>query len=119
MPLQQLQIQIPDYVKMEKHTPFSSTDRFVRHITELANSLQDHKRAILLTCFIYDNPGFEVIERSTNYEQVKAAVESAAIMGVEIWQANFKLTSDKVSLDRYFKLSNRAVSTSTHKTGRS
>lgn len=104
-PLQQLQITIPDYVKTKKATPFSSTDRFVKHITELANSLQDHERAILLTCFIYDNPCFEVIEHSTNYEQVRAAVNRCTKMGVETWQANFQITSSGVTLDRYFKIS--------------
>lgn len=84
-PLQQLQAVIPDYVKTKKVTPFSSTDRFVKHITGLGNSLKDHERAILLTCFIYDNPGFEVIERSTNYEQVTAAVGKSTMMGLETW----------------------------------
>lgn len=103
-PLQHLQTPIPDYVKTKKLTPFSSTERFVKHITELANSLESHQRAILLTCFIYDNPRFEVIERSANYEQVKAAVEDAAAKGVEQWQVNFKITPYSVKLERYFRL---------------
>ena len=82
-PLQQLQIEIPEYVKIEKRTPFSSTDRMVRHITELAESLKNHQRAIFLTCFLYDNPGFEVIERSTNYDTVYEAVQKAVRAGVE------------------------------------
>ena len=104
-PLQQLQIDIPDYVKRKKYTPFSSTDRFQRHITELANSLESHQRAILLCCFIYDNPGFEVIEHSTNYDQVKKAVDSAQEKGVEIWQANFSIQPESVSLKKYFQIS--------------
>ena len=103
-PLQQLQMTIPDYVKTKKNTPFSSTDRFQRHITELADSLETHQRAILLCCFIYDNPGFEVIERSTNYEQIKTAVDSAQSRGVEIWQTNFRITPNEVLLDRYYKI---------------
>jgi len=91
-------------VKIKKSTPFSSTERFVKHITGLANSLESHQRAILLTCFIYDNPRFEVIEQSTNYEQVKTVVEDAAAKGVEQWQVNFKITPYDVKLDRYFRL---------------
>lgn len=104
-PLQQLQVNIPDYVKTKNVTPFSSTDRFQRHITELADSLESHQRAILLCCFIYDNPGFRVIEHSTNYEQVKAAVDSAQERGVEIWQTNFRITAKGVALDKYFRIS--------------
>jgi len=105
MPLQTLQVSIPDYVKTRKTTPLSSTDRFVKHITELANSLKSHQRAILLLCFLYNNPGFEVIERSTNYEQVSNAVNKSKSTGVESWQANFNITPNGVELVKYFKIS--------------
>ena len=104
-PLQTLQVELPEWVKTKKVTPFSSTDRFVRHITELANSLQSHQRAILLTNFLYDNPGFEVIDRSTHYEQVKSAVDAAQERGVEIWQSNFRIDPDGVLLEKYFRIS--------------
>lgn len=103
-PLQSLQVEVPEWVKTKKMTPFSSTDRFVRHITELTNSLESHQRAILLTCFIYDNPGFQVIEKSTNYDSVKKAVDAAQEKGVEIWQANFKIDAKGVKLTRYFPI---------------
>lgn len=103
-PLQHLQIDIPSYVKTKKVTPFSSTDRMVKHINELTGSLQSHQRAILLTVFLYDNPGFQVIERSTNYEVVKKTVNQSVSLGVEIWQANFKITPQDVTLERYFRI---------------
>lgn len=103
-PLQHLQLDIPEYVNTKKVTPFSSTDRMVKHITELADSLQTHQRAVFLLCFIYDNPGFKVIEKSTNYEQVSNAVNDCISKGVEIWQANFQLTPAQVSLDKYFRI---------------
>jgi sugar fermentation stimulation protein A len=102
-PLQSLQIDIPDYIKKKKITPFNSTDRFVKHVSELGKSLQSHQRAILLTCFIYDNPGFRVIEKSTHYDEVKATVEKSKSLGVEIWQANLEIQPDGVRLMRYFK----------------
>lgn len=67
-PLQHLQVDIPEWVKTKKVTPFSSTGRMQRHVEELASSLKEQERAILLVVFLYDNPGFQVIERSTNYE---------------------------------------------------
>ena len=102
-PLQQLQIDIPSYIKTKKVTPFSSTDRMIKHVTELTKSLQDHERAIFLSCFIYDNPGFRVIERSTNYEQVTKVMSKSHAAGVETWQANFEITPDRVRLLRYFQ----------------
>lgn len=103
-PLQHLQIDIPDYVKTKKVTPFSSTGRMTKHIKELAGSLTKHQRAILLTCFIYDNPGFRIIEKSTKYDEVKEVVDNSISKGVETWQANFKITPTGVTLDRYFRL---------------
>lgn len=103
-PLQQLQIDMPEHIKTKKLSPFDATDRMLRHIRDLADSLASQERAILLTCFIYDNPGFQVVERSVRYEQVKAAVQESEEKGVERWQANFTLSSKGVSLCKYFRL---------------
>ncbi len=103
-PLQHLQIDIPPHVKTKKVTPFSSTDRMTRHITELGDSLKKNQRAILLLCFMYDNPGFRVITKSTKYEEVKRIVDENIAKGVEIWQANFKINSIAVSLEKYFRI---------------
>ena len=104
-PLQHLQVDIPEWVKTKKVTQFSSTDRMQRHVSDLAGSLQAHERAILLCCFIYDNPGFQVIERSTNYDEVKATVDASVAKGVETWQANFRITANEVTLEKYFPIS--------------
>lgn len=103
-PLQHLQIDYPDYIKTKKISDFNSTDRFVKHITELVNSLKEHERAILLLCFIYDNPGFKVIEKSTHYNEVKKALDTSIKLGLEIWQANFEINLKGVKLARYFKI---------------
>lgn len=103
-PLQHLQIEYPDHIRTKKVAPFSSTDRLVKHITELGNSLQNNQRAILLNCFFYNNPGFVASQKSTNYEEVKAAFERSIALGVETWQANFEMTAESVRLIRYFKM---------------
>lgn len=103
-PLQHLQIDIPKHVLTKKSAPFSSTERFIKHITELASSLKNHERAILLNCFIYDNPGFQIIEKSTHYEEVKIVVDNSLKAGVELWQANFKITDKGIKLIKYFRI---------------
>lgn len=75
-----------------------------RHMSELGKSLNRSEKAIFLTCFIYDNPGFQVITRSTNYEEVKETVEANVAKGVQTWQANFKITPAEVTLEKYFQL---------------
>lgn len=101
-PLVSLQVEYGPHIKVTKVAPFSSTDRFVKHINELANSLNENQRAILLICFIYDNPGFEVGVRSTNSEYVREQVKKSTSKGVETWQVNFRITPKKVELTRYF-----------------
>lgn len=103
-PLQHLQVDVPEWVKTKKVTPFSSTDRMQRHMAELAGSLKEHERAILLICFIYDNPGFQIIERSTNYKEVKTTFDDSVSKGVETWQANFTITPMGVCLKKCFKI---------------
>lgn len=104
MPLVSLQLEMPDHVKTKKTAPFGSTDRFVRHITELKNSLQSHQKAVLLSCFMYDNPGFRVTVKSTTYREVTSTVRSSTDAGVELWQANFEITPEMVRLTRYFRI---------------
>jgi DNA-binding protein, stimulates sugar fermentation len=110
MPLQTIQLEIPDHVKTKKVTPFGSTDRLVKHITELKHSLEDHQKAALLTCFIYDNPGFRVTQKSTHYKEVSTAVKDSEKAGVEIWQVNFEMTPEKVRLKKYFKITFSEIS---------
>lgn len=103
-PLISLQVEVPEWVRRKKQTPFDSTGRMVRHVGELAASLGENDRAILLTCFIYDNPGFQVVHRSEHYEQTKAALDAARAAGVETWQANFELTPEGVELRKCFPI---------------
>jgi sugar fermentation stimulation protein A len=103
-PLQHLQVDVPEWVKTKKAAPFSSTGRMSKHFEELGRSLAEHERAILLVCFVYDNPGFKIVEHSTNYDQVKELVDRNVARGVETWQANFEITPLGVELKKYFPI---------------
>jgi len=58
----------------------------------------------MLVVFIYDNPGFEIVEKSTNYDEVKAIVDASVVRGLETWQANFKITPEQVTPEKYFRI---------------
>jgi sugar fermentation stimulation protein A len=88
-----MQVEAVDHIKKKKIGKFSSTDRF-------RNTSMN-----LLVCFIYDNPGFRVVVKSTNSDYVKEQVESCTAKGVESWQANFEITPERVKLSKYFNLS--------------
>ena len=101
-PLQTLQIEYDTDIKTEKVSSFSSTDRFVKHINELADSLENNEKAILLNTFQYDNPRYEILNPSTNYIEVRENVDRCIEKGLEIWQGNMKIDPEGVELLKYW-----------------
>lgn len=102
-PLVQLQTPIPPYIELLPEAPFSSTDRALRHMRELAQSLEEHQRAIILYCFYYDNPGFKFYH-GTTYDEVRSTVRECHDKGVELWQANFSFGPTGVQLKHTWQL---------------
>jgi len=91
-------------VSYKSHSEFDSFDRFIKHIYELSSSLNINQRAILLNCFIYNNPRFKVPPKTSKSEEILTAVRSAVKNGVEIWQVNMEITPEMVHLINYFEL---------------
>lgn len=108
-PLQTLQVEKKEHIKEKKSVEFSSFDRFVKHINELAGSLKQNERAILLICFIYDNPRFMPARNSKHSNSIRNEVSTCIKRGIEIWQINFKITPTEVSLEKYFEITNDFV----------
>lgn len=101
-----MQVEIKDYIATKKVSEFNSFERFIKHINELAGSLEQNQRAILLTCFIYENPGYKVTNRNKRSNYIKTEVQSCIKQGIEIWQIDFKITPTEVSLMNYFETTN-------------
>ncbi len=97
-PLTTLNVEYGKHVRTKPLTPFSSTERFTKHIKELANSLDKNERAILLTVNQYETAKKKERQRSTNYEEVKSAVEYAIDKGVEMWHMEMEFLKDGVRL---------------------
>lgn len=102
-PLAQIQTDVPDYVPRLPDKPFSSTERAMRHLRELAASLADHDRAVILYCLYYENTGFRYYH-GTTYDEVMRTVQACRDTGVELWQADFELTPVCINLQRYYQL---------------
>lgn len=97
-PLTTVNVKYGDKIKTKKVTPFSSTDRMVKHVRELASSLKDHERTILLTVQQYEETEIKPHLHSTHYEEVKTVMTEAVNKGVESWNINLKFTPTGVSL---------------------
>ncbi len=102
-PMVQIQTDIPDRIRRLPDKPFNSTDRAMRHLRELARSLEDHDRAVILYCLYYDNFGFRYYH-GTTYDEVMQTVQTCHDAGVELWQADFSVTPQEVSLVRAYPL---------------
>lgn len=102
-PLVQIQTDIPPYVPRLPEKPFNSTERAMRHLRELASSLADHDRAVILYCLYYANDGFRYYH-GTTYDEVMRTVQACHDAGVELWQADFQLTPECITLERYHPL---------------
>ena len=71
-------------------------------INELADSLENNEKAILLNTFQYDNPRYEILNPSTNYIEVRENVDRCIEKGLEIWQVNMKIDHEGVELLKYW-----------------
>ena len=78
--------------------PFSSTDRMVKHVNELAGSLQEHERAVFLQVFQYRITERKERLRSTHYEEVSRTIREAAEKGVEFWEVQLDFRPEGVAL---------------------
>lgn len=97
------QTDVPGYVPRLPDRPFSSTERAIRHLRELAASLADHDRAVILYCLYYENTGFRYYY-GTTYDEVMRTVQVCRDAGVELWQAAFEPTTERINLRHHYQL---------------
>ena len=97
-----MEINYSSHIKTKKISDFSSTDRFEKHIKELASSLKEHEKAILLTINQYI-PDYTITKinkhlKSKNYTTIKQVVMDAVNKGVEFWNLQLNFQPDRVEL---------------------
>ena len=97
-PLTDLNVIYSSNIQIVKQTPFSSTDRFTKHIKELASSLKNNERAILLVVYQYQITNMKPHTKSANYDLVKQEVDLAIQKGVEFWEISMKFNKDSIEL---------------------
>lgn len=97
-PLTTINVKYGANIKTLPPKPFSSTDRMVKHVNELAGSLQEHERAVFLQVFQYRITERKERLRSTHYEEVSHTIREAAQKGVEFWEIQMDFRPEGVSL---------------------
>ena len=92
MPLNNLFLNPKDGSKIN----FSSTTRLEKHLLQLSNLSLKGFKIILLLCFLYKAPLF-LPPNSNRYHKIFKITNDAIHNGLEIWQANFKMTPKKIT----------------------
>lgn len=105
-PLIKLQCAIPSYIELKIQKAFSSFDRLTKHIRSLADSLDSHQQAIMLTVFLYDNK-VGIPKVGGNVEEINEAFSYAWKKGVQSWTCNMKITPTGVELLSYKNITNQ------------
>ena len=90
-PLTTINVKYGKNIKTLPPKPFSSTDRMVKHLRELAGSLKDHEKAVFLQVFQYRIT-------STHYEEVSQTFKEASEAGVEFWEVQMDFRPEGVTL---------------------
>ena len=102
-PLTTINVKYGKNIKTLPPKPFSSTDRMVKHLRELAGSLKDHEKAVFLQVFQYRITEKKERLRSTHYEEVSQTFRDAAKAGVEFWEIQMDFRPEGVSLYRLMR----------------
>ncbi|GAA5414943.1 DNA/RNA nuclease SfsA [Ureaplasma ceti] len=86
------------------------SNRFLRHVNTLRTSLTEKARAILLVCFQYDRPPFEVKWDTIHENYLSTDFKSAVQSGVEVWQCNLIFDKEQVAFKRCINLTDYYLS---------
>lgn len=97
-PLTTINVKYGANIKVLPPKPFSSTDRMVKHVNELAESLQTHERAIFLQVYQYRVTEKKERLRSTHYDEVSQTIHKAIERGVEFWEIQMDFRPEGVQL---------------------
>lgn len=96
-PLTAIHITYGEHIKTRKPIP-KYTDRFVRHIKELTNSLKEHQRAMLVTVYQYEIVDRKPIVKNSHYDEIIEAISSSIKEGLEWYEITMKFDSTGVEL---------------------
>lgn len=97
-PLTTINIKYGQNIKTLPPKPFSSTDRMVKHLKELAGSLENHEKAVFLQVFQYRMTEKKERLRSIHYEEVAQTFKEASEAGVEFWEIQMDFRPEGVTL---------------------
>ncbi len=89
-------------LEIKEKTKFNSFDRFIKHINELAITLKDHEKAIMINFYMFEADRFIAPKVDNLNHPILKAVNNAIKNGVETWQINSKFDSEGIEIKDYY-----------------
>ena len=82
----------------QKKSISSSTERMAKHIQDLAKSLKEEERAILLVVNQYRITENKPFYKSKNFKKMKKIITDSINAGVEFWNLELNFSPEGVSI---------------------
>jgi sugar fermentation stimulation protein A len=97
-PLMMVSVKYGKNIKIRPKSPNSSTERFTKHIKELAESLKKEERAILLIVNQYRVTEKKEFQNDAYFKKVKKVIKDSIKKGIEIWNLELNFAPEGVSI---------------------
>ena len=97
-PLPTINVKYGKNIKTRPVSPFTSTERFEKHIKELTEALKNDKKAIILFVNQYIPTEMKPHLKSTHYKQIKKIVKDSVKFGMEYWTLDLKFSFEGVEI---------------------
>ena len=97
-PLMMVNVKYGKNIKTKKKSTSASTERFAKHMKELALSLKNEERAILLIVNQYRVTENKPFKNDLHFKKIKKIVKDSIDSGVEIWNLELNFSPEGVSI---------------------
>ena len=97
-PLLTINVKYGKNIKTKKKSISSSTERMAKHVQDLAKSLKEEERAILLVVNQYRITENKPFYKSKNFKKMKKIITDSINAGVEFWNLELNFSPEGVSI---------------------
>ena len=97
-PLINVDVKYGKNIKTRPKSPSTSTERFAKHMEELASSLKKEERAILLIVNQYRVTESKSFKNEPYFKKMKKTIKDTINKGIEIWNLELNFGIDGVSI---------------------
>ena len=98
-PLMMINVKYGKNVKTIPKSKSSSTERFAKHVKELAESLKKEERAILLIINQYRVTENKPFHNDSHFKKMNKIIRDSIYKGIEIWNLELNFTPEGVSIN--------------------